>query len=66
MDIQQLRDQIDGIDDELVRLFIQRMGVASQIADYKKEHGLHVIFFPQLNVVEWGRVHIRTEEPSTV
>ena len=45
MDIQQLRGQIDEIDDELVRLFIRRMDVASQIADYKKEHDLP-IFVP--------------------
>ena len=45
MDIQQLRSQIDEIDDELVRLFIRRMDVASQIADYKKEHDLP-IFVP--------------------
>ena len=45
MDIQQLRGQIDEIDDELVHLFIRRMDVASQIADYKKEHGLP-IFVP--------------------
>ena len=45
MDIQELRGQIDEIDDELVRLFIRRMDVASQIADYKKEHDLP-IFVP--------------------
>jgi chorismate mutase/prephenate dehydratase len=45
MDIQELRGQIDQIDDELVRLFIRRMDVASQIADYKKEHDLP-IFVP--------------------
>ena len=45
MDIQQLRGQIDENDDELVRLFIRRMDVASQIADYKKEHDLP-IFVP--------------------
>ena len=45
MDIQQLRGQIDEIDDELVRLFIRRMDVASQIADYIKEHDLP-IFVP--------------------
>ena len=43
MDIQELRGQIDVIDDELVRLFCQRMNVAAQIADYKKEHGLPIL-----------------------
>ena len=32
MDIQELRGQIDLIDDELVRLFCQRMNVAARIA----------------------------------
>ena len=45
MDIHELRGQIDQIDDELVRLFGQRMDVAAQIADYKKENNLP-IFVP--------------------
>ena len=45
MDIQELRSRIDKIDDELVRLFGQRMDVAAQIADYKKENNLP-IFVP--------------------
>lgn len=43
MDLTQLRDRIDAIDDELIRLFCQRMEVAAQIADYKKEHGLPIL-----------------------
>ncbi len=43
MDITELRSQIDGIDDELVRLFAQRMEVAAKIADYKKENGLPIL-----------------------
>ena len=43
MDIQELRSQIDKIDDELVRLFGQRMDVAAQIADYKKENNLPIL-----------------------
>ena len=38
MDISELRGQIDRIDDELVKLFSQRMAVAAQIADFKKEN----------------------------
>ena len=45
MDISQLREQIDTIDDEIVRLFCQRMDVAAQIADYKKENKMP-IFVP--------------------
>lgn len=45
MDIQDMRKEIDAIDDKLVQLFAQRMEVAAQIADYKKENNLP-IFVP--------------------
>ena len=45
MDLNELRLQIDKIDDQLVALFTQRMDVSAQIADYKKEHNLP-IFVP--------------------
>ena len=45
MDISELRSQIDTIDDQLVQLFAQRMDVAAQIADYKKEQNMP-IFVP--------------------
>ena len=45
MDLNELRLEIDKIDQELVRLFVQRMEVSARIADYKKQHGLP-IFVP--------------------
>lgn len=42
MDISHLRGQIDDIDRQLVSLFSQRMDVAAQIADYKKENNLPI------------------------
>ena len=45
MDLKDLRNQIDSIDDQLVKLFVQRMSVSAQVADYKKEHNLP-IFVP--------------------
>ncbi len=42
MELTQLRQQIDSIDEELVRLFKQRMWVSGQIAQYKKQHNLPV------------------------
>ena len=45
MDIQELRGQIDEIDDRLVQLFSQRMDIAAQIAAYKKENNMP-IFVP--------------------
>ena len=43
MDLKELRTEIDNIDDELVRLFGQRMDVAAQIADYKKANSLPIL-----------------------
>lgn len=43
MDILELRGQMDRIDDELVKLFVQRMDVAAQIADYKKAHDIPIL-----------------------
>ena len=45
MELKDLRNEIDRIDDELVKLFVQRMEVSAQIADYKKEKSLP-IFVP--------------------
>ena len=42
MDIQELRHQIDEIDDQLVELFTQRMAVAANISAYKKERDLPI------------------------
>lgn len=39
MDITELRNEIDEIDEELVRLFCQRMSVSSKVAEYKKATG---------------------------
>ena len=42
MDLSHLRTQIDAIDDELVKLFCQRMDVSAKIAKYKKENKLPI------------------------
>ena len=42
MQIDALREKIDQIDDALVRLFVERMYVAKQIAEYKKENNLPI------------------------
>ena len=42
MDLKELRNQIDDIDTELVRLFTERMNLSAQVADYKKEHNLPI------------------------
>lgn len=43
MDLTDYRAQIDAIDDEIVRLFQQRMDVANDIAAYKKANGLSIL-----------------------
>ena len=43
MDLQELRKEIDSIDDQLVALFGQRMEIAAKIADYKKENNLPIL-----------------------
>ena len=36
MDLLELREQIDEVDQDLVRLFCRRMEIAAKVADYKK------------------------------
>ena len=43
MDLQDYRAKIDKVDDELLRLFIERMEISRQIAQYKKENSLPVL-----------------------
>lgn len=43
MDLNEYREKIDRIDDEMVRLFVERMEVAAGIAAYKKENSLPVL-----------------------
>ena len=42
MDLKSLRDEIDAIDEELVKLFCARMEVSARVADYKKANSLPV------------------------
>lgn len=43
MDLQELRNQIDDIDGEILKLFSKRMEVCRGVAEYKKEHNLPVL-----------------------
>ena len=45
MDLSEIRQEIDHIDQELVRLFCARMNLSAQVADYKKANNLP-IFVP--------------------
>ena len=46
MDLNELRNEINGIDDEILNLFLRRMALARQVAEYKREHNLP-IYQPQ-------------------
>lgn len=42
MELNDYRNQIDAVDEQLVKLFVQRMNLSAKIADYKKEHSLPI------------------------
>ena len=42
MNLKDIRIQIDQIDDQLVKLFVQRMNLSSQVAEYKKANNLPI------------------------
>jgi len=42
MDLNEIRREIDGIDDEMLALFLRRMELAGQAAEHKRQHGLPV------------------------
>lgn len=43
MDLTKLRQEIDGIDNSLIELFIRRMDIVLGVAKYKKENGINVL-----------------------
>ena len=45
MDLSELRKEIDRIDNQLVKLFVERMRVSAGVADYKRANNLP-IFVP--------------------
>jgi len=43
MELDEIRQQIDTVDDQLLDLFLQRMDLADQVAAYKNEHQLPIL-----------------------
>lgn len=43
MGLEELRNEIDLIDDDILKLFLKRMETASKVADYKKENNLSTL-----------------------
>ncbi len=42
MDLNEIRNEIDKVDSQLVNLFVERMNLSAQVADYKKENKLPI------------------------
>ena len=42
MELNEIRKEIDAVDDALVQLFVKRMELSAQVADYKKAHNLPI------------------------
>ena len=43
MDLQEIRTQLNGIDDQMLSLFCRRMALVKDVAAYKIEHHLPVL-----------------------
>ena len=43
MELSEIRERINEIDDEMLKLFLQRMGLSESVAAYKQEHGLPIL-----------------------
>lgn len=43
MEIKELREEIDRLDRELLKLFLKRMQVSEAVAEYKMEHNLEIL-----------------------
>ena len=42
-DLGELREQIDNIDGQIMRLLRERFGTVREVAEYKRAHGLEVL-----------------------
>ena len=42
-DLKELRVEIDKIDEELVKLFVRRMEISEEVAEYKRENDLPIL-----------------------
>ena len=43
MEIEQIREQIDAVDGQMLKLFLERMRLGEEVAAYKKAHNLPVL-----------------------
>lgn len=62
-ELELLRKQIDQIDEEIEKLFEQRMLIAKKIGEYKKEHSLNILDVSrELEVLEKARKRVKNKE----
>ena len=43
MELSEIRTKINDVDDELLRLFLERMELSEEVAAYKHEHHLPIL-----------------------
>ena len=43
MELSEIRTKIDAVDDQLLKLFLERMELAEEVAAYKNEHNLPIL-----------------------
>lgn len=43
MDLKEIRSKIDAVDEQMLSLFLERMGLAEEVAAYKNEHHLPIL-----------------------
>ncbi len=43
MDLKEIRTKIDAVDEQMLSLFLERMGLAEEVAAYKNEHHLPIL-----------------------
>ena len=43
MELSEIRTRIDAVDEQLLRLFLERMKLADEVAAYKSEHHLPIL-----------------------
>ncbi len=60
--LKKARETINRVDEEMARLFVERMGAAAEVAAYKKEHGLPILDAArEATVIERGAAFIKDE-----
>ena len=60
MEIEQIHEQIDNVDSQLLKLFVERMRLGEQVASFKREHNL-----PVLNKAREVKASVRSSAPQT-